>query len=505
MSFSGASGTYACGLHTVNSLHKKVRHLQTEINRLRKRGGTFKERLANATNLSKNVAFKAVLQQMTKPAQIFMNMQLQAKKKSKGRRFTVEEKILSLSLFKKSPKAYAHFYKYFTLPSTKAMKRLLSQIRLTPGINKIIFEKIKNTMDTKDIPDRLCSLIFDEMSINPQIFYAAHKDQIEGFTCSNLKNVFADHVLVFMIKGVKNNFKQPIAYYFTNSLTKLELKTILTTVLTHCFKHKLIVLNTVCDQSPVNVGAITEMVNESKKIYLRLDKEWRREVILVNGHSIVPLYDVPHIMKGIRNNLMTKDVIYTRNSEVKTVKWDYFQMLYDADKAKGELRSLNKLTEEHINKEKINKMRVKLATQLFSHSVAVTTDHLVARGDLPMECRQIVDFTLMLDNLFDTLNVSNLSVPNGKVFKGPIKRNSPHHSLWKDAKSFLKTVKFIKKVKVGDRIRLVETVVPSVTNLIKTIEGMETLWEVLSRKYAFDFMLTRNFNQDPLEIFFWKH
>lgn len=103
-----------------------------------------------------------------------------------------------------------------------------------------------------------------------------------------------------------------------------------------------------------------------KKTYLRLRKEWRQEVMLIKGHNVVPLYDVPHIMKGLRNNLMTKDVVYTKNNERKTVKWDYFQMLYDADKAKGELRSLNKLTEEHINKEKINKMRVKLATQLFS-------------------------------------------------------------------------------------------------------------------------------------------
>lgn len=216
MSFSGASGTY----YTVNSLQKKVRHLQTEINRLRKRGRTFKERLANASNLSENVAYKSAFQQMTKPAQIFMNMQWQAKKKPKGRRFTIEEKFLSLSLFKKSPKAYGNFYKYFTLPSIKAMKRLLSQIRLTPGINEIIFEKIKKTMSDKEVPDRLCSLIFDEISINPQIFYAVHKDQLEGFTTSDSKNVFADHVLVFMVKGVKNNFKQPIAYYFTNSLTK---------------------------------------------------------------------------------------------------------------------------------------------------------------------------------------------------------------------------------------------------------------------------------------------
>lgn len=147
-------------------------------------------------------------------------------------------------------------------------------------------------------------------------------------------------------------------------------------------------------------------------------------------------------------------------------------------------------------------MRVKSATQLFSHSVAVVTEHLTARGDLPIECRQLVDLTLLIDDLFDSLNVNSFSIPNGKVFKGPVKRNSPHHELWKKAKIVLKTVKFIKKVTVGNKVRLVEKVVPSVTNLIKTIEGMELLWQVLSCNYRLDAMMTRNFNQDPLENFF---
>ncbi|CAG4954917.1 unnamed protein product [Colias eurytheme] len=92
--------------------------------------------------------------------------------------------------------------------------------------------------------------------------------------------------------------------------------------------------------------------------------------------------------------------------------------------------------------------------------------------------------------------------PNGKIYKGPVKQSSPHHNLWKKAKEVLKTVKFIKKVNVADKIHKTETTVPSITNFIKTIEGMEALWKLLSGKYKLDAMLTRNFNQDPLENFF---
>lgn len=104
--------------------------------------------------------------------------------------------------------------------------------------------------------------------------------------------------------------------------------------------------------------------------------------------------------------------------------------------------------------------------------------------------------------MFDSLNGSSFSIPNGKIFKGPVRRNSPHHELWKKFKEILGTVKFIKKLKTGDKVRFVETTVPSVKNFVKTIEGMESLWKVLSNRYGMDAMLTRNFNQDPVENFF---
>ncbi|CAH2108815.1 unnamed protein product [Euphydryas editha] len=184
------------------------------------------------------------------------------------------------------------------------------------------------------------------------------------------------------------------------------------------------------------------------------------------------------------------------------MKWEYLEMLYAADKSYGELRLLQKITEEHVKPEKMSNMRVKTAVQTFSHSVAVATEDLTGRGDLPIECRQMIDIVILLDNLFDSMNSSTFHIPNGKIYKGPIRRNSPHHQLWVQAKNILKTVKFVKKTENGNKIRNVDTTVPSVKNFIKTIEGMEALWIVLSRKYSFDTLLTRHFNQDPIENFF---
>ncbi|RVE48500.1 hypothetical protein evm_006811 [Chilo suppressalis] len=63
-----------------------------------------------------------------------------------------------------------------------------------------------------------------------------------------------------------------------------------------CFQQVsgLVIVNTVCDQSTVNVGAITEIINESKETFLRQGKEWRHEDRLENFFgSIRSLFATP--------------------------------------------------------------------------------------------------------------------------------------------------------------------------------------------------------------------
>ncbi|CAG9784660.1 unnamed protein product [Diatraea saccharalis] len=161
---------------------------------------------------------------------------------------------------------------------------------------------------------------------------------------------------------------------------------------------------------------------------------------------------------------MTEESLYS--SKYGNQSHDKLQssQMSSSDKCYGELRLLNKLTEEHIDPEKNNKMRVKLATQVFSHSIAVVAEHLTARGDLQEECRQLVNITLLIDDLFDSLNINTLNIPNGKIYK--------------------------------------ESVIPSSKNFIKTIENMEAIWKVLYQNYRLDCLLTNNLNQDPIENFF---
>lgn len=459
-------------------------------------------RLRQLKKASIKTDFEKLTRNMPKSAKIFTRMQfMEGHKKKKGHRFILDEKILSLSLYKKSPKAYSLMSKYFTLPSRKVLKTLLAQVKMQPGINPIIFNELKTTISKMQPQDRLCTLIFDEMSIYPQIFYNPYTDDLVGFENFGKEKTkhFANHALVFMVKGVKKNFKQPVAYYFTQRLSTPRLKEILKEVAAEVLATGLKIVATVCDQGSPNTSCVNNLILEAKTSYFSEGKEWKNDVILINDQEIIPLFDVPHLIKGIRNNLLNKDVIYSDKNGTKNVKWEYFQQIFAADKAHGELRLLPKITREHVDPTKIKKMRVKHAVQVLSHSMAVATDNLVARGDLPQECANVIPFLILIDKLFDSLNASSFSVPHGKKYRAAVKRNSPHHELWQEALKLLKSIKFI--FIRGDGSKIVKNV-PTVNNFIKTIEGFKSLWQLLSKKHCLDSMLTRNFNQDPLENFF---
>lgn len=64
--------------------------------------------------------------------------------------------------------------------------------------------------------------MFDEICLSGGLTYNATLDQIDGFVNTGVyKNQqIADHALVFMVRGIKKKFKQPIAYSFCQGSTK---------------------------------------------------------------------------------------------------------------------------------------------------------------------------------------------------------------------------------------------------------------------------------------------
>lgn len=374
--------------HFLSDTTKKVvsneQHLAKQIKKLITKNNSYQMRLKKARKLSTNTAFQAALKKFKTLAAIFTVMQFREINKPKmARRFSKEEKIMALSIYKMGPRAYRWLSKIFVLPSPVTLSRMISRASLKPGINENIFEQLKIKVEKMKYDDRLCILMFDEMALSPHFYYNQRKDRISGFVNHTGKSTrkIADHVLVFMIRGVTKNYKQPIYFSFCSGSTPKEILAVqIKEVVKKLHSIGFIVLATVCDQGTSNTSAINYLIEETRRNYARRNIDFNNSVFEIEGKQIIPLYDVPHLLKGMRNNLLTKNLKFKIDGQVKVAKWEHIMQLYENNPTYKGLRIIKNLTENHCNKDKIPKMKVKYASQLFSQTVGKTMGYLAGKS-----------------------------------------------------------------------------------------------------------------------------
>ncbi|KAI4455565.1 thap domain-containing protein 9 [Holotrichia oblita] len=232
-------------------------------------------------------------------------LQLQCKK-GKGRRFSTEDKIFALSLLKQSPRGYKLLQKVFALPTRRVLLKLLQMVIFKCGINKNIMTCLMKAANKMKQLDKYGVLVFDEMALTPSLTYKAREDVIEGFDTAGLqtRNKFASHVMVFMARGIRRKWKQPVAYYFTDTtMAAADIMRNVKAIVTELHNIKLKVVATICDQSTVNSQAIKLLVDETKRNYIQAEKEYRLCGFGVEGTEVVPLFDPPHLLKGIISSM----------------------------------------------------------------------------------------------------------------------------------------------------------------------------------------------------------
>lgn len=123
-----------------NNLLRKCRRLNNSKQ-------NFKTRLHYAEKFSDSYVNEKFSDKLTAASSLFTNLQLrETKKKSKGHRFTTDKKMLSLTLYKKSPKCYNLLSKLFTLPCKRTLNNILSSVSINPGISPIVMAVLKENV-----------------------------------------------------------------------------------------------------------------------------------------------------------------------------------------------------------------------------------------------------------------------------------------------------------------------------------------------------------------------
>ncbi|XP_052745622.1 uncharacterized protein LOC112047109 [Bicyclus anynana] len=101
------------------------------MKKLQKLNTLYKQRLKKEKNLATNTSFQKTLNKFKTLGAIFTKMQFREVIKPKmGRRFTKEEKIMAMNLYKLGPEVYRWLIKNgFVLPSPITLSRLLTNLK----------------------------------------------------------------------------------------------------------------------------------------------------------------------------------------------------------------------------------------------------------------------------------------------------------------------------------------------------------------------------------------
>jgi hypothetical protein len=195
-------------------------------------------RLRNAEKVATCSCFNTLIDSVNETTYNFiLQQEVRTQKQNPyARRFTLNDKLLALSLYKTSPKGYRLLSSIFSLPSRRTLSILLNRIPYGPGINTKIWESLKATVtNIKVANDRLCAAVFDEVSIRPLLSYNKRTHCIEGvedYGRNNRTPAIAEYANVFMLKEIHRQWKQAISFTFSHDPIKtLKLKSLLVEVI----------------------------------------------------------------------------------------------------------------------------------------------------------------------------------------------------------------------------------------------------------------------------------
>ena len=333
--------------------------------------------------------------------------------KKMGRRYHPQVIRFALSLHGKSPSAYRELRDSgaLVLPSERILRDYKNYFKPKAGINDENVCSLKEKVSSFSGVQRYVVLVMDEMKIQSNLVFDKVTGELIGFVdlgdpMTNFANItdedpVATHALAFLVRGLCTDMKHVIAYFFTGNVTSFQLMPLFWRIISVL---ELALNLWVC--AAVNDGASPN--RKFFRLHCQLASGTNSDVVYntpnlyAMSRVIYFFADSPHLMKTAQNCLYNSG-----HGSSSRYMWNnghyllfrHIADLFYADQEFG-LHGLPKLTLEHIALTSYSKMKVKLATQVLSKSVAVAL-----RESGKEEVTGTAQFCEMMNSFFDITNV----------------------------------------------------------------------------------------------------
>ena len=189
-------------VHTNRSMLSIQKLKAKSVNRLSKAYNKYKTCLNTLTNNVGKVLHGDSL--------AFVNHQLRmASRPPKGRRYSLDMRLLSLSLYNSGPKAYKYLATIFCLPSKRSLTKWLENMKCTPGFHEETFVGLAEHFKFLKDHEKTCYLLIDEINFKSHLQYDRHNDNVVGYEDLSVfggrSPKLAKSALVFMLRGMSSN------------------------------------------------------------------------------------------------------------------------------------------------------------------------------------------------------------------------------------------------------------------------------------------------------------
>ena len=309
-----------------------------------------------------------------------------------GRRYHPHVIRFCLPVHAKSPAAYRELRDsgILVLPSERTLRDYRNFFKPRAGFHPENIERLRDqTRQYFDI-QRYVVISFDEMKIQSKLVFDKHSNELIGFVdlgeeelnVSSGSSDLATHALVFFVRGAASDLKYALGYFLTKDVTSYQIMPL--------FWKAVSVLELVCNLwvcAAVSDGASPNRL--FYQLHADLVEPDCGDVINYTPNLFAPsrnIYffsDAPHLLKTTRNCLFNsgsgKRTRYMWNND-NYMLLDHIAKLYYSDLDSG-LHQLPKLTVDHIVLKSYSRMKVSLAVQVLSNTVAQALERHYSSGE----------------------------------------------------------------------------------------------------------------------------